>query len=394
MYRFTLDHVCAASGARAATIETDHGTVQTPLFMPVGTQAAIKAAVRPRDLQEMGAGIILSNTYHLMLRPGAERIRDAGGLHRFMGWQGPILTDSGGFQVLSLSRWRKISDAGVQFQSHIDGTRFQLDAEEAIRLQEAFGSDIAMALDECPKAVAPTADLERAMARTTAWLDRCIAARRRPEAVALYGIVQGGANTELRARHVDEICARDACEGFAIGGLSVGESTERMVEVSAFTAARMPTDKARYLMGVGKPMDLLHCIAGGVDQFDCVLPSRNARHGKLLTRDGGLNIKNSRFTADDRPIDPDCDCATCTRFSRSYLRHLFMAGEALGGCLMTIHNLHFYLWLSRTARAAILADRYDVWSGQLLERMATGRWKAAASQNAVQAPGETLPGEA
>ncbi len=381
MYRFTLDHVCAASGARAATIETDHGVVQTPLFMPVGTQAAIKAAVRPRDLQEMGAGIILSNTYHLMLRPGAERIRDAGGLHRFMGWEGPILTDSGGFQVLSLSKQRKISDEGVLFQSHIDGTRFRLDAEEAIRLQEAFGSDIAMALDECPKAVAPRPELERAMARTTAWLDRCLAARRRPESVALYGIIQGGADTELRARHVDEICARDACEGFALGGLSVGESSERMVEVSTFTAARMPTHKARYLMGVGKPADLLRCIAGGVDQFDCVLPSRNARHGKLLTRDGGLNIKNSRFSDDDRPLDPDCDCATCSRFSRSYLRHLFMAGEALGACLMTIHNLHFYLWLSRSARAAILTDRYDAWSQELLTRMAAAPWRAGASEH-------------
>ena len=379
MYRFKLDHVCARSGARAATIETSHGSVQTPLFMPVGTQAAIKAAVQPRDLREMGAGIILSNTYHLMLRPGAERIRAAGGLHRFMAWDGPILTDSGGFQVLSLAGRRTLNDDGVTFQSHIDGSRHRLDAETAVGLQEAFGSDIAMALDECPQAVAPQRELETAMSRTTAWLDRCLAARRRVDEVALYGIIQGGADTSLRARHVEEICARDACEGFAIGGLSVGESSERMVEVSAFTAARMPQDKARYLMGVGKPADLLQCIAGGVDQFDCVLPSRNARHGKMLTRDGAMNIKNSRFFADDGPPDPECDCATCRQFSRSYLRHLFVAGEALAGCLMTIHNLHFYLWLSRTARAAILEDRYDVWSQELLARMAGGRWRAEST---------------
>lgn len=379
MYRFSLDHVCARSGARAATIETTHGAVQSPLFMPVGTQAAIKAAVQPRDLRELGAGIILANTYHLMLRPGAERIRAAGGLHKFMGWQGPLLTDSGGFQVLSLAHRRTISDDGVTFQSHIDGSRHRLDAETAVALQEAFGSDIAMAFDQCPKAVAPERELVAAMNRTTAWLDRCLAARQRSDAVALYGIIQGGADTELRARHVEEICARVACEGFAIGGLSVGESSERMVEVSAFTAERMPKDKARYLMGVGKPEDLLRCIAGGVDQFDCVLPSRNARHGKLLTRDGAMNIKNSRFFDDDEPVDPECDCATCSQFSRSYLRHLFVAGEALGGCLMTIHNLHFYLWLSRQARAAILEDRYDIWSGELLTRMAGGRWQARAS---------------
>ena len=376
MYRFALEHVCAQSGARAATIETAHGVVQTPIFMPVATQAAVKAGVLPHDLREIGVQILLANTYHLMLRPGSERIRQAGGLHRFMAWERPILTDSGGFQVYSLRKFLKVSDDGVVFSSHIDGSRHHLDAERAMALQEDFGSDIAMAFDQCPPARADQRTIELAMRRTTAWLDRCLAARKRPQEVALYGIVQGGVDLNLRSRHVDEICTRDRCEGFAIGGLSVGESTEEMYTACAHTLTTMPADKARYLMGVGTPSDILSCIGFGVDQFDCVMPSRDGRHGKVETSDGRLNIKNKRFFDDDRPLDPNCDCSCCRQFSRSYIRHLFSAKEILAATLMTIHNLHFYLRMSAEARAAILEDRYGTWSRQQIERQQSGRWRA------------------
>lgn len=373
MYRFQLDHVCAQSGARAATITTRSGTIRTPIFMPVGTQASVKA-VLPRDLEELGAEIILSNTYHLMLRPGADRIQEAGGLHRFMAWNRPILTDSGGFQVYSLARIRKVTDEGAVFQSHIDGSRHVLNAERAMQLQEAFGSDIMMAFDECPPAQADRKVIDKAMRRTTAWLGRCLKARTRTDECALYGIVQGGVDLELRARHVEEICAHDGCEGFAIGGLSVGETQEQTYAACEHTAARMPRDKARYLMGVGTPEDLIRCIGFGVDQFDCVMPSRNARHGVVFTHDGKLAIKNRQFFTDDRPLDPDCTCSVCRTFSRSYLRHLFVAGEALAATLLTTHNLAFYLQLVRGAREAILADRYGDWSAQMLARQASRRW--------------------
>lgn len=374
-YAFTLEHVCSQSGARAGRIETTHGTIQTPIFMPVGTQAAIKGGVLPRDLKEAGAQIILSNTYHLMLRPGSERIRDAGGLHKFMAWDRPILTDSGGFQVFSLAGQRKVTDEGAVFQSHHDGSKHKLNAEEAIRLQENFGSDIAMAFDECPPAQADIHTIRRAMKRTTAWLDRAIAARRRQDEVALYGIVQGGIHPDLRTEHVSEICSRDACEGFAIGGLSVGETIEQMHDVCGHTASLMPENKARYLMGVGTPKDLLICIGHGVDQFDCVMPSRNGRHGKAFTHDGGLYIKNKFNHFDDRPLDPSCSCAVCAQFSRSYIRHLWMLDEALGKQLMVHHNLAFYLQLSRKARKAILEDRYGDFQKEWLARMASGRWR-------------------
>jgi len=374
-YSFTLEHVCAQSGARAGRIQTTHGEIETPIFMPVGTQAAIKGGVLPRDLKAAGAQIILSNTYHLMLRPGSERIRDAGGLHRFMAWDRPVLTDSGGFQVFSLAGQRKVTDEGAIFRSHLDGSEHKLDAEEAIRLQENFGSDIAMAFDECPPAQADLATVQRAMSRTTAWLDRAIAARRRVDDVALYGIVQGGIHKHLRAQHVEQICSREACEGFAIGGLSVGESIPEMHDVCGHTAALMPPDKARYLMGVGTPLDLLTCIGHGIDQFDCVMPSRNGRHGKAFPHDGGLYIKNKFNYFDDRPLDPSCQCSVCTQFSRSYIRHLWKAGEALGQQLMVLHNLAFYLELTRQARKAILADRYADFAKEWLARIGSGRWR-------------------
>ncbi|MCO4762730.1 MAG: tRNA guanosine(34) transglycosylase Tgt [Myxococcales bacterium] len=374
-YKFTLEHVCKQSGARAGRIETTHGVIETPIFMPVGTQAAIKGGVQPRDLRDMNAQIILSNTYHLMLRPGSERIRDAGGLHKFMAWDRPILTDSGGFQVFSLSHKRKITDEGVVFRSHVDGSLHTLNAEEAIRLQENFGSDIAMAFDECPPAQADAETISRAMARTTAWLDRAIAARQRQDEVALYGIVQGGIRKELRTRHVEEICSRDGCEGFAIGGLSVGETITQMHDVCGHTASQMPQDKARYLMGVGTPLDLLVCIGHGIDQFDCVMPSRNGRHGKVFTHDGPLYIKNRFNYWDDRPLDPSCSCTVCQQFSRSYIRHLWTADEALGKQLIVMHNLAFYLQLTQGARQAIFEDRYADFSAQWQARLASARWR-------------------
>ncbi len=372
MYRFELQHTCAQTGARAGLLHLTHGVVRTPIFMPVGTQATVKA-VLPRDVRELGAQIILSNTYHLMLRPGAERIAAAGGLHKFMAWDRPILTDSGGFQVYSLAKIRKVTDQGAVFQSHIDGSKHVLDAERCMQLQEQFGSDIMMQLDECPPAKAEDKVVLRAMKRTVAWLDRCLAARRRQDECALYGIVQGGVNHALRTAHVEQICQRP-CEGFAIGGLSVGESSEEMWATCEHTAPQMPKDKARYLMGVGTPEDIVRCIGYGVDQFDCVMPSRNARHGVVFTHDGKLSIKNRRFAEDDGPLDPDCGCMTCTTFSRSYLRHLFVAGEALSATLLTIHNLAFYVKLSQDARAAILQDRFGDWQRQTLARLASQRW--------------------
>jgi len=375
MISFAIQTTCPVTGARAGRLVLDHGEVATPVFMPVGTQATVKA-VQPRDLRELGASIVLANTYHLMLRPGADRIAAAGGLHRFMAWPAPILTDSGGFQVYSLARIRKVSDDGVVFQSHLDGSRHALDAERAIALQEAFGSDICMAFDECPPALADSNAIERAMRRTTAWLDRCLRARRRADACALYGIVQGGVDPALRTRHVEEICARDACEGFAIGGLSVGEPCDQMWATCAHTAPQLPAAKARYLMGVGTPEDLVRCIGFGVDQFDCVMPSRNARHGVVFTHDGRLAIKNRRFFADDGPLDPDCSCRVCATHSRSYLRHLFIAGEALAATLLTIHNLAFYQQIVAAARQAIVAQRFPAWSEAALARLASRRWAA------------------
>lgn len=378
-YRFAVDHVCRRSGARAGHIVTAHGTVPTPTFMPVGTQGAIKGGLLPRDLREMGAGIVLGNTYHLLLRPGPERIAAAGGLQRFTGWLGPMLTDSGGYQVFSLGHQAKIDDTGVVFRSHLDGRKVRLDAEEAVRVQELFGADIMMAFDQCPPAGAERAFVQTAMRRTTAWLDRCLAARRRPAEVALYGIVQGAIDPALRTAHVEEICARP-CDGFAIGGLSVGEEIGITYEICAHTAAQMPADKARYLMGVGTPEDLVQGVGFGVDQFDCVMPSRNARHGTVFTHDGPLKIKHSRYAAEDDPLDPACACLTCRSVSRSLLRHLFVAGEAAAGVWLTLHNLAFYQELMRSARAAIVADDYPAWAQATLARLRSGRWGAAGGE--------------
>ena len=358
--RFELLATCGA--ARAGLLHTPHGTILTPAFMPVGTQATVKAVTR-EELAAAGATIVLANTYHLMLRPGAEVVRTLGGLHRFMAWPGAVLTDSGGFQIYSLAELRQLSDEGVSFRSHLDGAAVDLTPEGALVIQEALGADIIMPLDECPPGDAPRAAVEAAVRRTTAWLRRTIAARTRTADQALFGIVQGGIHPDLRAAHAAELAALDL-PGYAIGGLSVGEGRPAMREIAALTAAALPADRPRYLMGVGTPGDLAAGVAGGVDLFDCVMPTRNARNGQLFTRRGKLNLRNARFRTDPAPPDPGCDCATCVTYSAAYLHHLYRAREILALRLGTIHNLHFYLALMRRMRAAILADRLDSWRAE------------------------------
>ena len=345
--------------ARRGELTCAHGTAQTPAFMNVGTQGAIKGAVSAHDLKEIGCQIELSNTYHLHLRPGDKLIKEMGGLHRFMRWDGPILTDSGGFQVFSLASMRKIKEEGVTFASHIDGRRIFMGPEESMQIQSNLGSDIAMAFDECVENPAPYDYVKQSCERTLRWLQRCKVEHDRlntlPDTVnpqqQLFGINQGGIVPDLRVWHMKEIAKLD-CDGYAIGGLAVGEPAETMYEIIDAVEPYMPTDKPRYLMGVGTPVNILEAVARGVDMFDCVLPARNARHGKLYTWQGAMNIKNEKYKNDDHPIDPACDCPACRSFSRAYLRHLFAAGEMLGMRLAVIHNLHFYNCLLYTSDAA------------------------------------------
>jgi len=327
--------------------------------MPVGTQGTVKG-VTPEQLMEIAPEVILGNTYHLGLRPGSELIRKLGGLHQFMGWKGPILTDSGGFQVFSLSPLRRIQEEGVSFRSHIDGSSHFLSPERSMEIQRDLGSDIVMALDECPPGRIERPPLELSMARTTRWLQRC---RTFPLAdhQGLFAIVQGATHLDLRLRHLEEILAIDAAtpfQGFAVGGLSVGEPKEEMFATMAAFVPQMPSGRPRYLMGVGTPEDLLFGIEQGVDLFDCVLPSREARHGRLLTSRGRINIKNARHRESPEPPDPDCRCYTCRTFSRAYLHHLIRAGELLASTLNTIHNLSYTVGLTRAARQALLEDRF------------------------------------
>ena len=345
--------------ARAGHFETGHGQVQTPAFMPVGTQGTVKG-VSPRQLAEIGPQVILGNTYHLGLRPGDELVRNLGGLHAFMAWPGPILTDSGGFQVFSLASLRKIKEEGVTFQSHHDGSTHFLSPERSMEIQRNLGSDIVMALDECPHGQMERSKLEISMARTTRWLDRC---RAFPlgEHQGLFAINQGGVHLDLRRRHLDEILEIDAktpFQGFAVGGLSVGEAKEEMNALLAAFVRLMPADRPRYLMGVGTPEDLLFGIEHGVDLFDCVLPTREARHGTLLTSRGRVKIKNARHRDSALPLDPDCNCYTCRTFTRAYLHHLFRAGEMLASTLNSIHNLSYTVGLTRAARQALLEERF------------------------------------
>ena len=337
--------------ARRGRLTTPHGVIETPVFMPVGTAATVKA-VKPDDVKEAGAQIILANTYHLYLRPGHEVIKRAGGLHSYMGWEGPILTDSGGFQVFSLASLGKISDEGVEFSSHIDGSKHMLTPEKSIEIQRALGSDIMMAFDECVPYPAERAYVEQSVLRTTGWLKRCKDAHKDAGRQALFGIMQGGLYADLRRRSAEQITELDL-PGYAIGGLSVGEPKEIMYETLDGCAELLPEDKPRYLMGVGSPDALLEGTALGVDMFDCVLPTREARHGRAMTRDGSVNLRNAAYAEDFSPLDPECGCYCCRTFTRSYLRHLVMAKEMLAATLISIHNLTFLTDLMAGARAAI-----------------------------------------
>jgi queuine tRNA-ribosyltransferase len=365
--QFTLTH--RDGRARRGQLVTAHGTVETPVFMPVGTQGAVKA-VTARDLEAIGAAVILGNTYHLYLRPGDDLIARRGGLHRFIGWPHPILTDSGGYQVFSLAARRTVEEHGVHFRSHLDGSAHLLTPEKAVDIQAQLGSDIAMVLDECPALPATPAALGETVELTGRWARRCrdrflsLGNGALPNVQvsnpgqAQFGIVQGGTSEGLRARSV-ELTVSIGFDGYAIGGLSVGESTDEMYRIIEGTASLLPDGQPRYLMGVGTPLDLVEAVARGVDMFDCVLPTRNARNGQLFTSEGAINIKNAQFAEDDGPADPGCGCPTCRRYSRAYLRHLFLAGEITSSTLNTLHNLYFYLDTMRRIRDAISFGTFE-----------------------------------
>ncbi|MBI2605953.1 MAG: tRNA guanosine(34) transglycosylase Tgt [Deltaproteobacteria bacterium] len=342
---------------RLFTLETEHGKIDGPQFMPVGTRATVKA-LTPRDLKEAGATMILGNTYHLYLRPGHKLVEKLGGLHRFMNWDGPILTDSGGFQVFSLSQIRKVREDGVEFQSHLDGSKHFFTPELSMEIQASLGADVVMAFDECPAYTGDKNAVAESMHRTLRWARRCRDYKLKSHQ-KLFGIVQGGMFPDLRQECAEKL-ATMGFDGYAIGGLSIGEPVKLMHEMARTTAPFLPKDKPRYLMGVGRPEDLIVGVAAGIDLFDCVMPTRNARNGQLFTSEGRVNIKNLKYAEDHRPLDVNCDCYACKNFSRAYLRHLFIAGEILGSVLNTIHNIHFYLSLMRKLRAAIVENRFDV----------------------------------
>jgi queuine tRNA-ribosyltransferase len=356
---------CSKTGARAGRLHTPHGVFDTPIFMPVGTQATVKAT-SPHELKEMGAGIILSNTYHLFLRPGHELVAEAGGLHKFMQWDGGILTDSGGFQVFSLGPLRKITEEGVTFRSHIDGSKQFLSPEKATEVQMALGSDIIMAFDECVPYPADHDYAKKSTERTSRWAERCKKAHTRSDQ-ALFGIVQGGMYKDLRTQSVQDLVALDF-PGYAIGGLSVGEPKELMYEMLAHTVPQLPENKARYLMGVGTPDCLMEGVMHGIDMFDCVFPTRVARNGTAMTSRGRLVIKNAEYAHDFRPIDEECGCYACRNFSRSYIRHLFKAEEIFGLRLTTLHNLYFLLNFMKKMREAILQDSFVEFRSEFLAK--------------------------
>ncbi|GIQ70139.1 queuine tRNA-ribosyltransferase [Xylanibacillus composti] len=353
--RYEAIKTCKQSGARLGRVHTPHGVIETPAFMPVGTLATVKA-MSPDELKELDAHIILSNTYHLFLRPGHELIREAGGLHKFMSWDRPILTDSGGFQVFSLSEMRKISEEGVEFRSHLNGDKLFLSPETATDIQNALGSDIMMAFDECPPYPAEYDYVKQSTERTSRWAERCLQHHKRPEDQALFAIVQGGMYRDLREQSARELTSMDF-PGYAIGGLSVGEPKHLMYEVLDYTVPHLPAGKPRYLMGVGSPDALVEGAIRGIDMFDCVLPTRIARNGTTMTSQGRLVVRNAKYAKDFGPLDPACSCYTCRTFSRAYIRHLFKCDEILGLRLTTWHNLHFLLELMRNVRQAIQEDR-------------------------------------
>ena len=353
--KYELIKTCKQTGARLGRLHTPHGVIETPIFMPVGTQATVKA-MTPEELKEIGSQIILSNTYHLYMRPGHDLIERAGGLHKFMNWDKPILTDSGGFQVFSLGPLRKIKEEGVEFRSHLDGSKHFLSPEKATEIQNALGSDIIMAFDECAPYPADRQYVKNSLERTTRWLERCKAAHKYPEKQALFGIVQGGMYKDLREQSAKEITAIDL-PGYAIGGLSVGEPKDMMYEVLDYTVPILPEDKPRYLMGVGSPDDLLEGVLRGIDMFDCVLPTRIARNGTAMTSQGKVVVRNASYAEDFTSLDPECDCYTCKNYTKAYLRHLIKCNEILGARLLTIHNLRFLLKMMENVREAIKEDR-------------------------------------
>jgi queuine tRNA-ribosyltransferase len=353
--RYELIKTCTQTGARLGKLHTPHGTIDTPVFMPVGTLATVKT-MTPEELKEMNAQIILSNTYHLFLRPGHDLVEEAGGLHSFMNWDRAILTDSGGFQVFSLSNLRQIDEEGVAFRSHLSGEKLFISPEKAMEIQNALGADIIMAFDECAPYPAEPEYVKPSMERTTRWAERCLKAHKRPHDQALFGIVQGGMYRELREQSARDITSLDF-PGYAIGGLSVGEPHHLMYEVLDYTVPLLPSNKPRYLMGVGSPDALIEGAIRGIDMFDCVLPTRIARNGTCMTSEGRLVIRNAKYARDFRPLDPNCDCYTCRNYTRAYIRHLIRCDEILGVRLTTYHNLHFLINMMNQVRQAIMEDR-------------------------------------
>ncbi|MRH43004.1 tRNA guanosine(34) transglycosylase Tgt [Aquibacillus halophilus] len=363
---YELIKTCKQTGARLGKVTTPHGTFETPIFMPVGTLATVKT-MSPEDLKEMGADIILSNTYHLWLRPGEDIVEEAGGLHKFMNWDGSILTDSGGFQVFSLSDLREIEESGVHFRNHISGEKLFLSPEKAMRIQNSLGSDIMMAFDECPPYPAEHKYMKDSVERTSRWAERCLEAHGRPDAQGLFGIVQGGEYEDLRRLSAQDLTSMDFA-GYAIGGLSVGEPKDVMNKVLDFTTPLLPNDKARYLMGVGSPDSLIDGAIRGIDMFDCVLPTRIARNGTCMTSNGRLVVRNAKYARDFTPIDPNCDCHVCRNYTRAYIRHLIKCSETFGFRLTTYHNLYFLLKLMRQVRKAIKEDRLGDFREEFFEQ--------------------------
>jgi len=353
-FGFSVTRRDAGTHARGGILNTPHGDIETPVFMPVGTRGTVKG-ILPPQLTEAGTTILLANTYHLALRPGAETVAELGGLHRFMAWPGPILTDSGGFQVFSLATLNAIDEDGVTFKSHLDGAVLRLDPEQSIRIQQLLGADIIMAFDECPSLPADRAKLEGAVDRTVRWARRCIDAKTRGDQ-ALFGIVQGGLDLDLRLKCMDALAAMNF-PGYAVGGLSVGESPQAMAALLADFAHRMPEDRPRYLMGVGRPIDLIRAVASGIDMFDCVMPTRNGRNAHAFVDGPALRIRNAQYAKDERPLMEGCACLACKSFTRAYLRHLFIAGEMLGPILVSIHNIAYYHRWMVQIRAAIAQNQ-------------------------------------
>ena len=372
---FSLEAQDGSTAARAGRLTTLHGDVLTPAFMPVGTAGSVKT-LSPEEVAGTGADILLGNTYHLYLRPGVEVVRKMGGLHRFMSWSGSILTDSGGFQVMSLSELRKVTDRGVEFRSHLDGSRHFIGPEEAMRIQDGLGTDIAMSFDELVELPAEAVVIRAAVDRTLEWAKRGLAERERLRgegrgAMALFGINQGGTDAAERRRCFDTLGTLPF-DGFALGGLWVGEKRSLSLEMVEHDCGRFPPDKPRYLMGVGHPVDMIEAIGRGVDMMDCVLPTRNARRGTVFISTGRLVVKNAAYATDERPLDPECDCYTCRRFTRAYIRHLFASNELLGPRLTSLHAVHHMVRLARHAREAVIAGRYEAFRARFLERFKSG----------------------